>query len=612
MRPARALLWACPLYVALLAVLLPGDPLTGLPGVLRLLGAAALTGALVLVLVLRRDGLLRRRPRVYLSHRRSDSAAEAAGIVAALRRRHGRRAVVVGPPSVRFGASLRDEVRQAVARCDAVCVVIGPDWTTGRDGSGRRRLLNVRDPVRVEVETALHSGLVTVPALVRGAAALDPDDLPETMRGLADRAPVAVPDGPGEARHAVLLARLESVHPDAPPHWGHRLVLAGLAVVLAAPFMFSLARGVTAGIGRLDETAVSPDGVRVVAVVRGGLWAPPVLRIWNSLTGTTEAEYRYGAGEPAAGALAWAPDGSAVAVGGDDGSLVLRRADTLAQTRTLPGYHGSFRATGVGWSPDGTRLAAVDGTGTLRLWWAADGAPAGAIPVFATYSGRVVWSPRSDAVAVRCTEVSEIAVVELPAGGPGPVRRLAGSGPATSLAWAPDGTSLAAGFSTSPHLVVFRRAGSGFSTRTTAGQEARAGAVAWSPDGTRLVSASDGPAGDGVIRVFDGRTGTPTGRVAGGSALQQNPVWSADGMAVAVADGTGIVTVPVRGASPSRWESPQQPYGSQVLAWAPDGRVLTVGGRDRVVRVWQAGRAEAVAEWSVSPWELLLSALRRG
>jgi WD40 repeat protein len=383
-------------------------------------------------------------------------------------------------------------------------------------------------------------------------------------------------------------------------------VLVILAVVLAVPFGVTLLRGATDGIGRLEEPVVAPDGVRVVAVVRGGLWAPPVLRIWNSLTGATEAEYRYGAGEPTAGALAWSPDGSAVAVGGDDGSLVLRHADTLAATRSLPGYRGSFRATGLGWSPDGTRLAAVDGTGTLLIWWADHDAPADAVPVFATSTGRIAWSPRSDAVAVRCTVASEVAVVELPGGAPGPVRRLAGAGPATGIAWSPDGASLAAGFPSAPHLVVFRRGADGFTGRAAAGQEARAGAVAWSPDGRGLASVSDGPAGDGVVRVFDGRTGTPTGRLAGGSALQQNPVWAPDGTAVAVADGAEIITVPVRGAAASRWESAQEPYGSQVLAWAADGRLLTLGGRDHVVRVWQAGRAEAVAEWSVSPWELLL------
>jgi WD40 repeat protein len=599
-RSARALFWACSLYVALLVVLVAGDA-----GTTRWLAAALLAG--LVVVLLHRGRLLRRSPRVYLSHRRSDSAPEAASVVAALRRRHGRRSVVVGPPPVRWGASLRDEVRHAIWGCDVVFVVIGTDWTTSTNSTGRRRLMLVRDPVRVEVETALRAGIPTVPVLVDGAAVPDPDDLPETMRELALRVPVAVPAAPDPARHADLLTRLELLDdPAVRPRWGHRLALLGVAVALLAPFGICLALGAVGGVGYLDEPTVAPDGVHVAAIVRGGLWAPPALRIWNSLTGGTEAEYRYGTKEPAAAALAWSPDSRIVAVGADDGSLTLRAADTLAAMRSLAGYRGSFRATGLGWSPDGTRLAAVDGTGTLQVWRAGDGALVGATPVFTTYTGRVAWSPRSDAVAVRCDEASELAVVEVAGAGAGPVRRLTGPGPASSIAWAPDGTVLAAGYSAAPHLVLFRRAGEGFTPQAVDRQDAHTGALAWSPDGTAIATTSAAPAGDGVVRVFDGRTGAPIGRFPGAPALQQNPVWAPGGDSVAVADATGIVTWPVHGAAPGRWESPQQPYGSPVLAWTADGRVVAAGGRDHAVRVWRAGRAEPVAEWAVSPWTMLL------
>ena len=82
--------------------------------------------------------------------------------------------------------------------------------------------------------------------------------------------------------------------------------------------------------------------------------------------------------------------------------------------------------------------------------------------------------------------------------------------------------------------MLFRRGDDGFTAHVVTGQEVRAGSLAWSPDGTALASVSDGPSGDGVVRVFDGRTGTPTGRFAGGSALHQNPVWAPGGDAVAV------------------------------------------------------------------------------
>jgi len=154
--------------------------------------------------------------------------------------------------------------------------------------------------------------------------------------------------------------------------------------------------------------------------------------------------------------------------------------------------------------------------------------------------------------------------------------------------------------------VLFRRADDGFTPQTVDRQDAHTGDLAWSPDGTAIATTSTAPSGDGVVRVFDGRTGAPIGRFPGDPALQQNPVWAPSNDGVAVADGTGIVTWPVHGAAPGRWESPQQPYGSRVLAWTADGRVLAAGGRDHAVRVWRAGRAEPVAEWAVTPWAMLL------
>ena len=295
-----------------------------------------------------------------------------------------------------------------------------------------------------------------------------------------------------------------------------------------------------------------------------------------------------------------------MAVGDDDGRLTLRAADTLTATRSLAGYRGSFRATGLGWSPDGSRLAAVDGTGALQVWRAVDGALLGSTRVFASYTGRVAWSPRSDAVVVRCDEANELVVVDVSAGGPGPVRRLAAPGPASSVAWSPDGTALAAGFSATPHLVLFHRLPVGFTTQPVARQDAHVGAVAWSPDGTAVATASTAPAGDGVVRVFDGRTGAPTGRFPGGPALEQNPLWAPGSDAVAVADTSGIVTWPVHGAAPGRWDSAQRQFGSRLLAWTADDRLLAAGGHDHVVRVWRPGKADPVAEWSVSAWSMLL------
>ena len=369
--------------------------------------------------------------------------------------------------------------------------------------------------------------------------------------------------------------------------------------------------GAAEGVGYLDEPRWPRTACTSWRSCAAGCGRRPALRIWNSLTGATEAEYRYRADEPAAGALAWSPDGRAVAVGGDDGSLTLRSADTLAPTRTLTGYRGSFRATGVGWSPDGTRLAAVDGTGTLRIWRADDGAAVGAIPVFATYTGRVVWSPRSDAVAVRCTDAGELAVVELPGGEPGPVRRLAGSGPVRPPSpGRRTARCFAAGFSarTAPGGVPARRRG--FTRRRPSGRTPRPVTVAWSPDGTAVASTSAAPPGDGVVRVFDGRTGAPTGRFPGGTrcsrtrcgrrtAPRRRRRRHRDRHVARARRGPGPVGEP---AAALRF-----PPAGLDRRRPPDHRRRPRPRGAGVAR----GRAEPVVEWAVSPWAMLLREMLR-
>jgi hypothetical protein len=50
----------------------------------------------------------------------------------------------------------------AVAGCDVLLAVIGPNWLETPDEGGRRRLDDPDDYVRVEVETALGRGIPVV------------------------------------------------------------------------------------------------------------------------------------------------------------------------------------------------------------------------------------------------------------------------------------------------------------------------------------------------------------------------------------------------------------------------------------------------------------------
>ena len=418
------------------------------------------------------------------------------------------------------------------------------------------------------------------------------------MRELAQRVPVAVPAGPDPARHADLLTRLElladsAVRP-ARPRWGHRLALMGVAVALLAPFGVRLALDAVEGVGYLDEptgprtACTSPRSCAAVCGHRrrcGSGTASPGGRRPSTATTPRSPRRRHWPGRPTAAAWPSATTTAASPSG---------PPNTLAAMRSLAGYHGSFRATGMGWSPDGTRLAAVDGTGTLQGLAGGDGAAVGATPVFTTYTGRVAWSPRSDAVAVRTATRRASWRSSNGSGGRGPGAGASpGPEPASSIAWAPDGTALAAGYAAArTSSVPARRRRVHAAGRRPAGRPA--GDPRRSPDGTAIATTSTDPPGDGVVRVFDGRTGAPTGRFPGQRPCSRTRAGPGRRQRRASPTAPGSSRGPCTARRPGRWESPQQPYGSRVLAWTADGRVLAVWvAATTSWRVWRAGRGRA-------------------
>ena len=70
-------------------------------------------------------------------------------------------------------------------------------------------------------------------------------------------------------------------------------------------------------------------------------------------------------------ALAFAPDGSTLAVGGSGGAARLYKVADGSKLATLPGHHGGIYA--LAFAPDGSRLATGGFDGTVRVFNVADG-----------------------------------------------------------------------------------------------------------------------------------------------------------------------------------------------------------------------------------------------
>ena len=95
-----------------------------------------------------------------------------------------------------------DYIRTILPGCRVVLVLIGPNWLEARDETGRRRLDDPQDWVRIEIETALNaSGLDVVPVLVNGARMPRAEELPQSLHPLL-------------RRHAAIIRRDPDFHDD--------------------------------------------------------------------------------------------------------------------------------------------------------------------------------------------------------------------------------------------------------------------------------------------------------------------------------------------------------------------------------------------------------------
>src|SRR5262245_17395987 len=122
-----------------------------------------------------------RRPRIFISYRRSDSAAMVGRIYDRLAARYKQESVFRDINKMPLGKNFYEHIKEELADCDVVLVVIGPQWLA-TDAQGQSRIQQADDPVRLEVEAALGSGAAVIPVLVEGAAIPKSADLPERLK----------------------------------------------------------------------------------------------------------------------------------------------------------------------------------------------------------------------------------------------------------------------------------------------------------------------------------------------------------------------------------------------------------------------------------------------
>jgi chemotaxis protein histidine kinase CheA len=124
---------------------------------------------------------------IFISYRREDAEGQAGRLFDDLVRHFGEDTVFMDVAGIEPGRDFRRVIDEHVASCGVLLAMIGKTWIDATDESGRRRLEDPMDFVRLETASALKRDIPVVPVLVHGARMPRADQLPADLAELAYR-----------------------------------------------------------------------------------------------------------------------------------------------------------------------------------------------------------------------------------------------------------------------------------------------------------------------------------------------------------------------------------------------------------------------------------------
>ena len=125
--------------------------------------------------------------KIFISYRREDARADARLVDQRLRTTFGGDRIFFDVDTIQKGRDFRKVLAEALDSSNVLLAIIGPTWLTATDNTGRRRIDDPSDFVRLEIANALKRDIAVIPVLVGGAKMPREEDLPMDLRGLAYR-----------------------------------------------------------------------------------------------------------------------------------------------------------------------------------------------------------------------------------------------------------------------------------------------------------------------------------------------------------------------------------------------------------------------------------------
>ncbi|QID18147.1 TIR domain-containing protein [Nitrogeniibacter mangrovi] len=148
---------------------------------------------------------------IFISYRRDDSAGYAGRLYDRLVQHFGAERVFMDVEGIEPGTDFVLAIEKAVASCRVLIVLIGDEWLNVADTSGRRRLDDPHDFIRLETSTALARDIRVVPVLLDGTPMPPMDALPEDLQPLVRRQAVELTHKQWEATSGELIRTLEKI-----------------------------------------------------------------------------------------------------------------------------------------------------------------------------------------------------------------------------------------------------------------------------------------------------------------------------------------------------------------------------------------------------------------
>jgi photosystem II stability/assembly factor-like uncharacterized protein len=159
--------------------------------------------------------------KVFISYRRTDSAAATGRIYDRLVATLGREAIFKDVDNIAPGVNFATHVEETLRQCAVLLVIIGPHWLDAGASAGSKGglLENPQDWVRLEVETAVKLGLTLMPILVEGGTVPKAEELPASLQvlGMTNAVPVRNdPDFTHDMERVLAGVRRALLQPPAP------------------------------------------------------------------------------------------------------------------------------------------------------------------------------------------------------------------------------------------------------------------------------------------------------------------------------------------------------------------------------------------------------------